>query len=148
MNTRTIVAGSAVIVGAALVVVAAVKSAPKKVEVQYVGGEECARAVPDRVEIFTDDNVLKPKKVKWVVDKSLGFEWTFEYSGNKKYDVNAAAREQGVNLLGGPFVIAAGEKRIKSGKSDVAGVWPYLIDVVDPSGDGGCTADPEVIVYD
>lgn len=138
MKTRTVVVGSAVIVVAAVAVVA-LKSAPKKVEVQYVGGEECAQAVPDPVTIYTDDNALKPKKVKWVVDRSLGFRWTFAYD---------ASKGDGEDLLEGPFVIAPGEGKIKSDTSDVPGSWYYRIDVVDPSGDGGCTADPEVIVYE
>lgn len=137
MNTRTVVVSSAVIVVAAVTLVA-LSASSKKIEVQYVGGEQCAE-YPDPVTIYTDraGNLLKPRKVKWVVDKDLGFEWTFAY--------NAYKGGSGENLLGGPFVIEPGKKSVKSGKSTSAGAWYYEIIVDDPDGDG-CSVDPEIVI--
>lgn len=142
MKARTVVVSSAVILVAAVTLLVALSSR-KKIEIQYIGGEKCVE-YPDPVTIYTDDpdkildNVLKPKKVKWVVDKSLGFKWTFAYNAQK-------GKRSGKNLLGGPFMIAAGKKSVKSGTSKTAGNWYYDIIVDDPDGEG-CRVDPEIII--
>lgn len=138
MKTRTVVVSSVVIVVAAATLVA-LSASNRKIEVQYVGGEPCAE-YPDAVTIYTDraGNLFKPRKVKWAVDKSLGFEWTFAYNAYK-------GEKSGENLLGGPFVIEPGKKSVKSGTSKTAGIWSYDVIVDDPDGEG-CSVDPEIII--
>lgn len=106
------------------------------VNVEYKGGVVCATVDQDPVTIYTERPDNQPQRVRWVVDRRLGFKWRFVHKGGDS------------DLIGPVPPVAAGAAATVSGTSSDPGEWRYRISMQDPTGEAeDCqTRDPLVII--
>lgn len=126
--------------------------APKKIEVEYVGGSDCVHLDVPNPEIWQDraQNAGKPKKVKWVVKKAQEKEYTWQF----EYSPQGQGKPVGIADYLGPVspIACSGPQNTQSGMApkdqgqDVS--WPYKITVSDcvdgEPGEELCVLDPVI----